>query len=210
MDEWIECNIYIFVYSVVRISTQVWSLVQEYPMCCRATKPVCHSCLACALEPTSYAEPVCNCWARVQLLSPCATTEPVCLEPVLCKREATAMRSPQWRVACCNLRKPACSNKDPAQPPQKQKQPWEKHPLLTSHCPCSRVMDVIRFWLPRVSTPTNGPIARPAFLLGHEGVRHLLALIPVTSMEPTPFFQCWKRKTSLEKHLFSWWRDTLA
>ena len=80
MDEWIKCNRYIFVYSIIPVSTRVWFLVQEYPMCCRATKPMCHSCLACALEPVSYST------AQVQLPNPCAATESTRLEPVLCKR----------------------------------------------------------------------------------------------------------------------------
>ena len=53
--------------------TWVWSLVQEDPTCCGATKPVCHNYWACALEPTSH-----NYWARMpQLL------KPACLEPML-------------------------------------------------------------------------------------------------------------------------------
>ena len=60
--------------------TQVRSLVQEDPTCCRATKPVHHKLLSLrsrAREP--------------QLL------KPACLEPMLCskrsQREATTMRS---------------------------------------------------------------------------------------------------------------------
>ncbi|XP_066890059.1 programmed cell death protein 10 isoform X1 [Kogia breviceps] len=34
--------------------TQVQALVQEDPTCRRATKPICHNYLACALEPTSH------------------------------------------------------------------------------------------------------------------------------------------------------------
>ena len=48
--------------------TQVRSLVREDPTCRGATKPVRHNYWACALEPTR-------------------------LEPVLCNKEATAMRS---------------------------------------------------------------------------------------------------------------------
>ena len=53
--------------------TRVWSLVRKDPTCHGATKPVCHNCRACALEPMSN-----NYWAHVpQLL------KPACLEPVL-------------------------------------------------------------------------------------------------------------------------------
>ena len=34
--------------------TRVRALVQEDPTCCGATRPVCHNCWACALEPTSH------------------------------------------------------------------------------------------------------------------------------------------------------------
>ena len=57
--------------------TWVWSLVQEDPTCCRATKPVYHNYWASGLESES-----CNLW------SPCTWS--------LCSitRKATAMRSP--------------------------------------------------------------------------------------------------------------------
>ena len=66
--------------------TWVWSLVQDDPTCCRVAKPVCH-----------------NYWALY-------TMSHNTLEPVLCKREATSMRSlgttvksgpclPQWEKA---------------------------------------------------------------------------------------------------------------
>ena len=46
--------------------TRVQSLIQEDPTCRRATKPMCHNCWACALEPVSH-----NYWARMpQLLKP--------------------------------------------------------------------------------------------------------------------------------------------
>ena len=46
--------------------TRVQALVREDPTCCRATKSVCHSYWACALEPMSH-----NYWAHVpQLLKP--------------------------------------------------------------------------------------------------------------------------------------------
>ena len=57
--------------------TWVWSLVQEDPTCCKATKPVYHNYWASGLESES-----CSLW------SPCAWS--------LCSvtRKATAMRSP--------------------------------------------------------------------------------------------------------------------
>ena len=42
------------------LETQVWSLVREYPMCHRATKPMHRSYWACAVEPKS-----CNYWAHL-------------------------------------------------------------------------------------------------------------------------------------------------
>ena len=79
--------------------TRVRALVQEDHTCRGAIEPLRHSYWACALQPVSH-----NYWACVpQLLSPCATTteahapqllKPACLEPVLCNREATTMRSP--------------------------------------------------------------------------------------------------------------------
>ena len=57
--------------------TRVWSLVQENPTCCGATKPVHHNYWACTLEPASH-----NYWANVpQLLKPTR------LEPVLRNEE---------------------------------------------------------------------------------------------------------------------------
>ena len=54
--------------------TRVQSLLQEDPMCRRATEPVCHNYWACVLEPGS-----CNYWAHEpQLLrseSSCSTRE---------------------------------------------------------------------------------------------------------------------------------------
>ena len=85
--------------------TQVQSLVQEDPTCCRATKLLCHNYWACALEPASH-----NYWAHApQLLKPlrpracAATTEtescnywsPRALSLCSATREATAMRSPR-------------------------------------------------------------------------------------------------------------------
>ena len=63
--------------------TWVRALVWEGPTCCRATKPVRHNYWACALEPASH-----NYWAHVpQLLKPTR------LEPVLCNKRSTAIRS---------------------------------------------------------------------------------------------------------------------
>ena len=64
----------------------VWSLVQEDPACCGATKLVCHTYWVCALEPTSR-----NSWAHVL-----QTLKPACPRACLfsATREATAMRSP--------------------------------------------------------------------------------------------------------------------
>ena len=77
--------------------TQVPSLVWEDPTCYRATKPTHRNCWACALEPAGY-----NNWAHVlQLLSSRSTTTELpqllswhTLEPVLHKRQGTAVRSP--------------------------------------------------------------------------------------------------------------------
>ena len=105
--------------------TRVQSLVQEDPTCRRATKPVCHSYWACALEPVSHDYWVCE----PQLLSLHATTTeahmPQLLSPRATTTEARAPRArapqqekpPQWeacvlhrRVAPThhNQRKPAC------------------------------------------------------------------------------------------------------
>ena len=64
--------------------TQVQSLVQEDPTCCRATKPMCHNYWACTLEPWN-----CNCWARV--LQP---LQPMCLEPMLCNKRNQDSKKP--------------------------------------------------------------------------------------------------------------------
>ena len=62
---------------------QVRALVQEYPTCCGATKPVHRNYWACALEPASH-----NYRAGMpQLL------KPACLEPVLCNE-----KPPQWEA----------------------------------------------------------------------------------------------------------------
>ena len=56
--------------------TWVWSLLQEDPTCCRATKPMHRNYCVCALEPGSH-----NYWVH-KLDSPCSAA-----------REATEMRS---------------------------------------------------------------------------------------------------------------------
>ena len=64
--------------------TRVRALVREDPICRRATKPVCHTYWACALEPTSH-----NYWARVpQLL------KPVRLEPTLRNKRSHRSEKP--------------------------------------------------------------------------------------------------------------------
>ena len=74
--------------------TQVRALVQEDPICRRATKPVHHNYRACALEPANH-----NCWAHVpQLL------KSVHLEPML--RDKRSRRT----------EKPAHPNEGPTQP----------------------------------------------------------------------------------------------
>ena len=80
MNKLINTNIIYFSRKAIRVSlvaqwlrihlpmqgTRVRALVQEDPTYRRATKPVCHNCWACALEPMSY-----NYWAHEpQLLSP--------------------------------------------------------------------------------------------------------------------------------------------
>ena len=74
--------------------TRVRALVQEDPTCGGATKSVCHSYWACALEPESH-----DYWARVLQLP-----KPARLEPVLRNK-----RSPRNE-------KPAHRNEDPMQP----------------------------------------------------------------------------------------------
>ena len=55
---------------VVRLpmkETQIQTLIKEDPICCRATKPMCHNYWACALEPKSW-----NHWRPCTLeLVPC-------------------------------------------------------------------------------------------------------------------------------------------
>ena len=87
--------------------TQVRSLVREDPTCHEATKPVCYSYWAWALEATNH-----NYWAHTpQLLKPRHLT------PCSATREATAMRSPctttkssphspQLEKACMQQRRP--------------------------------------------------------------------------------------------------------
>ena len=67
--------------------TRVWSLFQEDPACCEATKPVSHNYWACALEPASH-----NYWAHVpQLL------KPVSLEPMLHNKRSHCNEKPMHR-----------------------------------------------------------------------------------------------------------------
>lgn len=77
--------------------TGVRSLIREDPTSCRATKPMCHNCQACALEPgnRNYGSP---------------STREHCSAA----REATATRS-----RCAAIEKPRCSSEDPAQPEMK-------------------------------------------------------------------------------------------
>ena len=90
--------------------TQVRSLVWEDPTCCRATKLVGHSYLACALEPGN-----CSYWAH----------GPQLLKAVHPKAHAQQQETPlQWEAstrrksdfASPQLEKSPCSNEDPAQP----------------------------------------------------------------------------------------------
>ena len=74
--------------------TQVRALVREDPTCRGATKPVCYSYWACALEPVSH-----NFWACVPQLQ-----KPTHLGPVIRNKRSH-----------CN-EKPARSNEDPTQP----------------------------------------------------------------------------------------------
>ena len=91
--------------------TPVWFLVQEDPTCCGATKPVCHNCWACALEPKSHSF-----WSlRTQY-------------PVLCnKRSHSTEVCPQQlerSPGSPQLEKSSCSNEDPAQTKRKKKKKW--------------------------------------------------------------------------------------
>ena len=64
--------------------TRVRTLVQEDPTCRGATKPVCRSYRACALEPASH-----NYWAHLlQLL------KPVRLESMLCNKGCHSDKKP--------------------------------------------------------------------------------------------------------------------
>ena len=92
--------------------TRVWSLVQEDPTCCEATKPVRHNYWACALEPAHHRY-----WAHVpQLL------KPACLEPMLHNKRShrNEAQAPQRRVAPArrNQRKPV--SEDPTQTKKKK------------------------------------------------------------------------------------------
>ena len=128
--------------------------------------PVCHNHWACTLEPRG-----CHCW------SPCA------LEPALC-----TTRSQQWEACApllerslCSpqLEESTCTNKDPAQPKKKKRNPVLKkkklklflevnvnHLWASSEGPCfvelqSRFLERLRsplgctFWEPVL--PLQGP-----------------------------------------------------
>ena len=86
--------------------TQVQSLVQEDPICRRATKPVYHNYWACALEPGSH-----NYWAQVlQLLKP---THP--------RVHALQQEKPlQWEAHARPLESSLCS---PLEKSQEQRRP---------------------------------------------------------------------------------------
>ena len=83
--------------------TQVWSMIQEDPTCCRAAKPVYHNYWACALEPRN-----CNHWS------------PNILELVFCNNRSHRNEKPasQLESSPCSqqLEKSPHSNKDSAKP----------------------------------------------------------------------------------------------
>ena len=81
--------------------TQVRSLVQEDPTCCRATKPVRHNYWAYALRAP-----------ELQLL------RPKCLKPLLSNKRSLHNEKPEHRsqTLTLQLEKSQGSNKDPAQP----------------------------------------------------------------------------------------------
>ena len=72
--------------------TQVWALIQEDPICRRATGHMHHSYWACTLEPVSH-----NYWAcEPQLLKPTG------LEPMLCNKRSHCSEKPTR----CNKEQP--------------------------------------------------------------------------------------------------------
>ena len=91
---------------LLRIISNVWSLVREDPTCCRATKPLHNHYWARALEPGGP-----NYRAHVpQLL------KPTCPKPVLHKKRGHCNEKPAHQ-----LEKSPGSNGDPTQPKSKQK-----------------------------------------------------------------------------------------
>ena len=96
--------------------TRFGSLVQEYSTCHKATKPVCHSYWACALEP-----PFCNYWAQVL-----QQLKPVYLEPALQNKRShhsEKLTRHNYRVASIptTSEKSPQSNETPVQPKIKWK-----------------------------------------------------------------------------------------
>ena len=89
--------------------TQVWSLVQEDPTCCTATKPMRHNYWACALELGDS-----NCWTYALLL-----LKPMHPWACVLQQEATAMGSlhtaTEGSPDLLQLEKSLHSNEDPAQ-----------------------------------------------------------------------------------------------
>ena len=86
--------------------TRVWSLVQEDPTCCRATKPVCHTEPVLWSLGTPTTEFTCrNYW------SPCTA------EPILCNKRSHYNNKPMHLV-----KKSLHNDKDSAQPKINKKQ----------------------------------------------------------------------------------------
>ena len=82
--------------------TQIRSMVQEDPTCCRAAKPMCHNYWACTLAPGN-----CNYWAqKPQLL------KPACPRACALQQE----KPPHWEAHISQLEKSLPNNQDPAQP----------------------------------------------------------------------------------------------
>ena len=103
------------------------SLIWQDPTCQGATKPVCHNCWACALEPGSSKY-----WAHVLQLQ-----KPTCPSVRAVRQE----QLPQWE-ACVppqessphspQLEKSLRSNNDPAQPKMRWKKKEQLLPLKKS------------------------------------------------------------------------------
>ena len=77
--------------------TQVWSLVQEDPICCGAPKPVCHNYWAWSS------------WARALELQLLKSAHPRACAPQQEKPQ-------QWEICAPQLEKSPHSSKDPTQP----------------------------------------------------------------------------------------------